>query len=93
MEDATRDYIRSLLQRIKVLYGENSALKALLQTIPLQSLRDTWERAFHEILELPSTQKELDAKFDEHIEKIMRSLEDQEAIAALLRTPTKGLPN
>jgi hypothetical protein len=36
---------------------------------------------------------EIDDKFDPHIEKIMRALEDQEAVLTLPRTPTKGLPN
>jgi hypothetical protein len=41
----------------------------------------------------PEAKKEIDNKFDPHIEKIMKALEDQEAVLTLLRTPTKGLPN
>jgi hypothetical protein len=36
---------------------------------------------------------EIDDRFDPHIEKIMRALEDQEAVLTLPRTPTKRLPN
>ena len=46
-----------------------------------------------QLLAEPEPKKELDAKFDPHIEKILQALENREAFAALLRSPTKGLPN
>jgi hypothetical protein len=93
MEDSNKEYVRYLLIRLKELYGENEALKSLFRTSPNESLRQQWESALAQVLQEPVARQALDAKFDPHIEKIMRALEDQEAISALLQSPTKGLPN
>lgn len=45
------------------------------------------------VLEMPETMKEIDARFDARIERIMEILDDEEAIGKLLKMPTKGLPN
>jgi hypothetical protein len=42
---------------------------------------------------MPETMKEIDARFDARIERIMEILDDEEAIGKLLKMPTKGLPN
>ncbi len=93
MEDSTKEYVRYLLIRLKELYGENEALKSLFRTSPTQGLRQHWESALARVLQDPEARQALDAKFDPHIEKIMKAFEDEEAISTLLRTPTKGLPN
>src|SRR5262249_21317175 len=93
MEQQTKDYIRALLVLIKNLYGENYALRAMNQASPIAAIRDSWEQSLKQVLELPETQKEIDDRFDPQIEKIMRLLDDHEAVADLLRAPAKGLPN
>jgi len=93
MEESAKEYIRLLLNHIKELYCENEALKALFRTSPMPSLREQWKSALTLLMQAPEHRQVIDAKFDPHIEKIMRALDDQEAVASLLRTPTKGLPN
>ena len=93
MERQTREYVRALLSLIKTLYAENYALRAMNEASPLSEIRDTWEQSLKEVLEMPETRQEIDNRFDGPIERILELLEDEEAIGALLRTPTKGLPN
>ena len=93
MERQTKEYVRSLLSIIKGLYAENYALKAMNQASPIPAIRETWEQTLKEILEMPETQTEVDSRFDPQIETIMRLLDDQDAIATLLKMPAKGLPS
>lgn len=93
MEQQTKEYVRSLLLIIKSLYAENYALRAMNQASAIPAIRKTWEEMLKKILEMPETQEELDNRFDPQINKIMQLLDDQEAIAALLKMPTKGLPS
>jgi hypothetical protein len=93
MEEQTKEYVRSLLSIIKSLYAENYALKAMNQASPIAAIRETWEESLKAILEMPETQTEVDNRFDQQIEKIMRLLDDQDAIALLLKMPAKGLPS
>lgn len=93
MEAETREYIRYLLELIKGLYGKIYSLQALLQSCNDPDMKAKWESRLAELLEMPEPKAALDGKFDSHIAKILKTLEDQEAFAVLLRTPTKGLPN
>ena len=92
MEIPTREYVRFMLNHIKELWAENASLRTLLRTHPDPKTRAEWESHLKLLSQQPEIQSEIDAKFDPHIEKIMKALDDQEAILALLRTPTKGLP-
>ena len=93
MEAETKEYVRFLLNLVKELYGQIYGLRTLIHISSDQDLRINWEVNLARLLAEPEPKKELDAKFDPHIDKILRTLEDREAFAALLRTPTKGLPN
>ena len=93
MEQRTKEYIRSLLSLIKTLYAENYALRAMNQACPIKEIRETWEGSLKDVLEMPETKREIDSRFDMQIERIMELLDSEEAIAALLKMPTKGLPN
>jgi len=93
MEATTRDYILFLMKYIKNLDAENMALKSLLMSHPDSRTRLGWESRLQELMDDPTCKRAIDAKFDPHIDKIMKALDDREAFAALLRTPTKGLPN
>lgn len=93
MQKETEDYIYYLLTKIKELYAENIAFRTMNQTCSIPGIRNTWEETLKSLLENPGGRKELDAKFDPHIQKIMQSLSEREAFAALLRSPTKGLPS
>ncbi|HKD79528.1 MAG TPA: hypothetical protein VKH81_07520 [Candidatus Angelobacter sp.] len=92
MQQQTKDYVRSLLSIIKGLYAENYVLKAMNQASPIQAIRETWEQSLKQVLKMPETEREIDARFDSQIEHIMQMLDDQEALDALLKMPTKGLP-
>ena len=93
MEIETKEYVRHLLNLVKELNGEIYALQTLIHRSSDRDLRINWEVRLKQLLAEPEPKKELDAKFDPHIDKILRTLEDREAFASLLRTPTKGLPN
>ena len=93
MEVLTKEYVRFMLNHIKELWAENAALKAIFKAHRDLQTRAEWESHLKSLMENPQLKKEIDDKFDPHIEKIMKALDDQEGVAALLRTPTKGLPN
>ena len=93
MEAETKFYIRFLLTYTRELFTQNVGMSTLLKTHPDARTRETWEAHLKELLEQPEVKQEIAAKFDPHLDKIMKALEDSEAFAALLRTPTKGLPN
>jgi hypothetical protein len=93
VEGTTRDYILFLMNYIKNLDAENNALKSLLMTHPDEQTRVQWRFRFQSLLDDPECKAIVDAKFDPHIETILKALDDREAFAALLQTPTKGLPN
>jgi hypothetical protein len=80
MEDSTRQYVWFLLNKIKQLYKERSVLEGLLRSLPVESLRTTWEQNYRELLDAPKTQKEIDAKFDEPIAQALRSIDNQEIV-------------
>src|SRR5579864_204133 len=93
MEPETKEYVRFLLSLVKELYGKIYGLQTLIEISSDTDLRLNWEVNLAMLLQEPEPKKELDAKFDPHIEKILQALENQEVFAALLQTPTKGLPN
>jgi integrase len=93
MEQQTKEYIRALLSLIKNIYAENYALRAMNEASPIEGIRKTWEQSLQDILRMPETQQEIDGRFDPQIERIMQLLDDQEAVASLLKLPAKGLPN
>ena len=93
MEPATQEYVRFLLNLVKGLYGQIYALETLIKISSDPDLRSNCQAHMTQLLAEPGPKKALDDKFDPHIEKILKALGDQEAFAALLRTPTKGLPN
>jgi hypothetical protein len=93
MEAQTKEYVRALLNLVKELYAKFYGLQTLIHISSDQNLRINWESDLAQLLLEPEPKKELDAKFDPQIEQILRILEDQEGVAALLRTPTKGLPS
>ena len=93
MESATKEYVRFVLNHIKQLWAENEALKTAIKSHRDPQTRIELQSVVQQLLENPDLKKEMEKKFDPHIEKIMKALDDQEAFSALLRTPTKGLPN
>ena len=96
MTDQERQYVRYLLNRIKRLYAEGEAIKALIRTSdlpdPYQFVRDLEERSA-ELLARPEIQHELDATFAGRFEEIELGLDQIEALEELLKSPIKGLPN
>jgi len=93
MEAPIKEYVRFMLDHIKEQWAENAALKTILRVHRDPQTRVEWEFHMKQLIDNPGLKKEIDDKFDPHIEKIMKALEDQEAVLTLLRTPTKGLPN
>jgi hypothetical protein len=93
MEPETREYIRYLLNLAKSLHGKIAALETLIRIWGSPDLSSNLDSYLSQMLEAPEPRQALDEKFDEHIAQILKSIENREALAALLRTPTKGLPN
>ena len=93
VQPETREYIHHLLTLVKELYGQIYGLQILIRISSDADLRINWEANLAQLLAEPEPKRELDAKFDPHIAKILHALENQAAFAALLRSPTKGLPN
>lgn len=93
MEPETKEYIRYLLELVKGLYGKVYCLQALIQACNDSEMKAKWESRLAELMEMPEPKAALDDKFDSHIAQILKTLEDREAFALLLRSPTKGLPN
>jgi hypothetical protein len=93
MEPETKEYIRSLLTLLKEMFGKVHALEMLIHFSTDRELDANLESKVAQALSLPLARRALDEKFDARIEEILRQLDDQEALSALLRSPTKGLPN
>lgn len=93
MESSTKEYVRFILNHIKQLWAENEALKTSIKSHRDPQTRLELQSVVQQLLDNPDLKKEMDDKFDPHIAKIMKALDDQEAFSALLRTPTKGLPH
>jgi hypothetical protein len=77
----------------KSLHGKIAALETLIRIWGSPDLSSNLDSYLSQMLEAPEPRQALDEKFDEHIAQILKSIENREALAALLRTPTKGLPN
>jgi len=93
VEAPIKECVRFMLNHIKEQWAENAALKTILRVHRDPQTRAEWEFSHEATDDKPEPKKEIDNKFDPHIEKIMKALEDQEAVLTLLPTPTKGLPN
>ena len=93
MEEHAKEYVRFILNHVKELWAENEAMKSIFRAHRDPQTRAEWESYLKALLERPDLKQKMDDKFDPHIEKILKALDDQEAVLALLRTPTKGLPN
>lgn len=67
MEPETKEYIRSLLNHIKMTFAENTALRAILSTHGDPETRRSWEIHLHKMMNDPDGMKEVDAKFGRRI--------------------------
>ncbi len=92
MEQQTKDYVRYLLGRFKEVYAENLVLKTMFQSANVPGIAKQWELMFLEILNKPETKQAMDEKFNSYFEYILSQLDNNEKIAELMNTPTKGLP-
>ena len=93
MEQETRDYIHTLLLKIKELAFENMTLQSVIDSYPNPEFRQYCHNLSKALLESPAHRGAFDATFDPHIERIMRTIENLEGLVTLLKSPTKGLPN
>jgi hypothetical protein len=85
-------YIAALIERIGELTIENHVLKEMFRNVDKVPVGRKWE----EVLALSLQSHDAHEKRKEFAARcgpILSSLEDQEATEALLKMPTKGLPN
>ncbi len=92
MRDAFARYVAALINRICELSIENALLKKMLRSAHILEVRKNWERHLEIALASPEANQKR-ADFARRSDEVIRSLDRDEKIEELLKSPTKGLPN
>jgi hypothetical protein len=92
MKKALERYVGLLIDRIGELSIENELLKQMLRSADIQEVRKNWERHLEIALASPAAHQKR-ADFALKRDGVLTNLDREEAVEAMLKLPTKGLPN
>lgn len=91
MTGAVKQYVGVLIDRICELSIENRVLKEMLRN-PQDAPPGLWEPILETAMRSPESDL-MRRKFAERRDAILATLEQDEAVEAMLKLPTRGLPN
>lgn len=92
MTDAVKQYIALLIDRTGDLTIENEVLKKMLRDAQSAVLPKNWEQVLDVVMRSPAYH-EKKREFAQRRDALLSSLRQDEDIEAILKLPTRGLPN
>ena len=92
MTDAVKSYIAVLIDRICVLSIENEVLKKMLRDAQTAPVAKNWEQVLEVVMRSPESHEKRQ-EFAQRRDAMLSNLRRDEDIEAILKLPTRGLPN